>query len=550
MHLDISLSGVRVWLSGSVPKEADATERARLVEFTKMLASAAFRAGACVIHGCHPTLMNPLLEAAGAYRVKTNRKASLVLMASAEYRQADGGYSGFPLDVLHREAELQVTPAGADVDASLARLRDALAAQADALVAIGGKKWLDDRRHAGVPAEFNLAITRGIPSFLLGGLGGATQGYLGQHPEILHKLRNGLDSKGNLALAGRSDLAALADDVLAQMSLLPLGRRETANGQPFRILCLDGGGIRGAFTAAVLAKWEAMAKRPIAEHFDLIAGTSTGGILALGLGLGLSAQTIVDFYIKEGPVIFPMTSLAQRKWSGAKHMLRIKFDATILEQKLRAAFEQSSRGTLLKDSPQRLLICSYNFTSEDLRLYRTSHHPSVTGHDHLSAVTVARATSAAPTYFKVAKVDDPVAPHEAVDGGIWANCPVLAALCEAVGVLKIPLDRIEMLSIGTTGAPSLVGAPWLVTGKMGWASRAPDLLMKAQMQATLNHISSLLGARFLRVDDAAQTNGLDDVGSVPVLINKGADIAAECFSPVRDRFINGVYAATWRRLTS
>jgi patatin-like phospholipase/acyl hydrolase len=241
-----------------------------------------------------------------------------------------------------------------------------------------------------------------------------------------------------------------------------------------------------------------------------------------------------------------MTSLATRKWNAYKHWVRSKFNATILEQKLQAAYGKSPRGTRLIDSPQRLLICSYNLTSNDLRLYRTSHHPGVTGHDHLSAITVARATSAAPTYFKIAKVDDEAAPHEAVDGGIWANCPALAALGEAVGVLKTPLDRIEMLSVGTTGAPALVGAPWLFTGLLGWASRAPDLLMNAQMQATLDHITRLLGTRFLRVDDAAQTNGLDDVGSVPMLINKGADIAEKYFLSVTDRFINGVPAATWR----
>ena len=163
-------------------------------------------------------------------------------------------------------------------------------------------------------------------------------------------------------------------------------------------------------------------------------------------------------------------------------------------------------------------------------------------------MTVARATSAAPSYFKVATVDDPATPHEAVDGGVWANCPALAALCEAVNILNIPLDRIELLSVGTTGAPSLVGIPKLLTGLLGWAKRAPDLLMKAQMQATLSHVTQLLGDRFHRVDDAAQTDGLDDVRAVPMLISKGADAAELKYPMVSSRFINGVKAAPWRQV--
>jgi len=62
-------------------------------------------------------------------------------------------------------------------------------------------------------------------------------------------------------------------------------------------------------------------------------------------------------------------------------------------------------------------------------------------------------------YFKAVPVDDGVVPHEAVDGGIWANCPAVVALGEAVGVLKIPLDRIDMLSIGTAGRPAFVADP-------------------------------------------------------------------------------------------
>jgi patatin-like phospholipase/acyl hydrolase len=80
----------------------------------------------------------------------------------------------------------------------------------------------------------------------------------------------------------------------------------------FRILSLDGGGIKGAFTAAVLAEWEKRTGRVIVDHFDLIAGTSTGGIIALGLGLGLPAGEILEFYEKQGPKIFPNITAQQK----------------------------------------------------------------------------------------------------------------------------------------------------------------------------------------------------------------------------------------------
>jgi predicted acylesterase/phospholipase RssA len=546
MDLIPGLANLRIWLSGSIPKEASPEEEERLVEFTKLLAAECFRNGAWLVYGCHPTLTRTLLYAAYQYRTAHPRKAPLRLIASALYRQEnDGGYAGIPLTELQRDAEVHVTPITGDRDLCLARLRDQLAAEADILVAIGGNWWRDDPTHAGVPAEFNRAINRGIPSFLLGGLGGATAGYLKQHPEILRQARNGLDQGENEDLAREYDLPKLVSSILKQMARLPIGRRETSPGQPFRILCLDGGGIRGAFTASVLAKWERMTELRAAEYFDLIAGTSTGGILALGLGLGLEAEKIVEFYSRYGPEIFPMMNFRQRVSRWLRAIARTKFEASVLEEKLRIAYGQPDR--YLRDIPQRMLITAYNTTSDNLHLFRTSHHPTVTGHDQLLAVTVARATSAAPTYFKAAKIGDESAAYEAVDGGVWANSPVLAALSEAVGVLKVPLDRIDMLSVGTTDVPSIIGAPRIFTGQLGWARRAPSLLMKAQIQAALNQAKGLLGKdRFLRVDDSAATRGLDDVSSIPMLISKGAEVGETSYPDISARFLNGLPAAAWR----
>jgi patatin-like phospholipase/acyl hydrolase len=165
-----------------------------------------------------------------------------------------------------------------------------------------------------------------------------------------------------------------------------------------------------------------------------------------------------------------------------------------LEKQLSLAYDRGGAVAMLKDSRQRLLITSYDLISNDLRLYRTSHHPSVKGHDHLRAVVVGRATAVAPTYFAPATVDDSIAPQEAVDGGVWANCPAVAALGEAVGVLKIPLDRIDMLSVGTAGMPVFVSDP-ATQGVVGWGPKAPDLFMNSQIDATLRYAEQFLGER-------------------------------------------------------
>jgi uncharacterized protein len=87
-----------------------------------------------------------------------------------------------------------------------------------------------------------------------------------------------------------------------------------AEGQTFRILSLDGGGIRGVFPAAFLARLEEHLQHPIGHYFDLIAGTSTGGIIAIGLGLGLPAADILKLYVDQGPAIFDQEHGAVENW--------------------------------------------------------------------------------------------------------------------------------------------------------------------------------------------------------------------------------------------
>ena len=110
----------------------------------------------------------------------------------------------------------------------------------------------------------------------------------------------------------------------------------------FRILSLDGGGIKGAFTASVLATLEEDTGYAVADHFDLIAGTSTGGIIAIGLGLGLPARRICDFYAEKGSTIFPGTSLVQRTRGLFRQFFKPKHSHAVLRDALRDVLAHAS----------------------------------------------------------------------------------------------------------------------------------------------------------------------------------------------------------------
>ena len=236
-----------------------------------------------------------------------------------------------PANDLHewrKDATVQETPeaeaGGNQRDESLKVLRDWMANRADVFVAVGGKWWSDVPGRAGVPLELELARKRGLPCFILGGFGGASSQFLEKHPNVFSELGNGLSEPDNVDFATTNDIARLAGEIVAQMSRLPL--RAVRAGrivQPlepslqipkrFRILSLDGGGVRGEVHGShVLAALEQDTGKSCVDHFDLIAGTSTGGIIAIGLGLGMTAADIVDFYRQYRPTIFPSTGLVTR----------------------------------------------------------------------------------------------------------------------------------------------------------------------------------------------------------------------------------------------
>jgi len=257
----------------------------------------------------------------------------------------------------------------------------------------------------------------------------------------------------------------------------------------FQILSLDGGGIKGIFSAAILAHLEEDLQIKVSDHFDLITGTSTGGIISLGLGLGKRPKDLVQFYIKKGPKIFPEPLLIR-----LRHCWRNKFDSRILGNALKDCFGDS----LLGESQKRLVIPSYNLGEDYIYLFKTSHHDRLKRDYKVPVWKVAMATCAAPTFFSSFQGVDHV---RLVDGGIWANNPTLVGIAEAVSMLKVPLEAISIFSLGTTDAVKGHSKKLDQGGLWQWKTAAIDVVMRGQSIGSVKQAQHLLGIdRVLRLD--------------------------------------------------
>ena len=208
----------------------------------------------------------------------------------------------------------------------------------------------------------------------------------------------------------------------------------------FQVLSLDGGGIRGLYAAAVLAELEDFLGRPATSYFDLIAGTSTGGIIALALGAGLSPREIVEFYVIESPRLFRNT-LGSRT---ALHLVRRKYS----DRPRRDSFKHVLGDRTMQDSAKRLLIPSYDLDKGRVHIFKTRHNDRLVTDWKVPMWEVAMATTAAPTYFPVYSLRNEQT--RLADGGVWANNPVALAVAEAHSMLHVPLSGVRVLSLGTT----------------------------------------------------------------------------------------------------
>jgi uncharacterized protein len=299
-----------------------------------------------------------------------------------------------------------------------------------------------------------------------------------------------------------------------------------------RILSIDGGGIKGVLPASFLTTVEDAIGHPVADCFDLIVGTSTGGIIALGLGLGLSASDVLRFYEELGPSVFSGWGIVKffRKWVFAK------YDPTPLRTALVKNFGEKRLG----ESRKRLIIPSLNLETGEVHLFKTAHHPHLEVDYKVRAVDVALATAAAPTYFPshVMGAGIPL-----VDGGVWANNPMAVAVIEAVSLLGWPREMVRVLSLGCTSHPfNLDKARSWSMGNLYWADKVADVFMSGQASAALGMAQHLIGKENICRINPVTPEGrytLDGVKAMRWLKGLGETEARKALPEVRAKFFQG-----------
>ncbi len=292
----------------------------------------------------------------------------------------------------------------------------------------------------------------------------------------------------------------------------------------FKILSIDGGGIRGIIPAMILAEIEKRTGKPIAGLFDLMAGTSTGGILALGMARPdehkpgmpkFSAKQGIAFYEEEGKRVFSRSALYAAGALG--NLAEEKYPSVGIESVLDEYFGEAR----LKEAATDVLIPAYDIERREAIFFKSRKARENPADDFLMKY-VARATSAAPTYFEPHKLDvsDSSDYYALVDGGVHSNNPAMCAFAEAKAHYADAKD-ILLVSLGTGQATR----PFMYNdakgwGLAGWAKPLLDIMFDGmlntvhyQLQQFLpDHNKSPRYYRFqARLDQGAELDNTDPI---------------------------------------
>ncbi len=294
----------------------------------------------------------------------------------------------------------------------------------------------------------------------------------------------------------------------------------------YQILSLDGGGIRGVLSAVLIARIVKEAPEFL-RAVDLIAGTSTGAVLAMGLAAGLAPDQLVALYREHGRDVFADTALDNVRDVG--NLIGAQYSAANFKRLLIQRFGDKR----LRDLPVRVLVATFDLDNDAydptaFRTWKPKFFHNFPGPDSDGAervVDVALRTTAAPTYFPVYQ--------GYVDGGVVANNPALCAIAQALSTAElrarnegasgatrpVRLDDIALLSIGTGRAPMYLTEQSADWGLSQWARPVIDIMINGGVDVVDYQAAHLLGPRYFRLNPMLESNiPLDAVDAIPQLV--------------------------------
>jgi predicted acylesterase/phospholipase RssA len=290
----------------------------------------------------------------------------------------------------------------------------------------------------------------------------------------------------------------------------------TVRGFMFRILSIDGGGFRGVYPAHVLKRIEEELNICVRDEFDLIAGTSTGSIIAGGIANGVSPREITAMYESKGSQIF------KKRW-----LARLGLAASRYRRKsLQAIVTEVIGNTKLGEIDQPLIIPATDVGNGCVHVFKSSYDEEFVRDNNVLLRDAILASCAAPTYFDPIKVDK----YLLADGGVWANCPAMVAVIDAKKRLGVKLDDIQVLSIGTGISNQYYDqSPGRLKSLIGWGfatrwgrGKFIDMILNLQSQTANSMVGLLLRPeQVLRINfDSDTPMPLDDPNEYSKLVSR------------------------------
>jgi patatin-like phospholipase/acyl hydrolase len=281
----------------------------------------------------------------------------------------------------------------------------------------------------------------------------------------------------------------------------------------YRILTLDGGGIRGLITAILLKRLEE-AKPGFLSSVDLVAGTSTGGLIALGLASGKLPEEAMDLYEKHGKTVFSDSVFDNVKDVGG--LIGAQYSIKYLKQVLTSEFNQLTLGDLEK----KVVVSSFDLDNEfkgpgHVRTWKAKFFHNFPGNDsdaNETVVDVALRTSNAPTYFPIYQ--------GYIDGGVVANNPSMCALAQAIhpSTGGQNLENIVLLSLGTGHNPRYIEIMKGDWGLLHWAPHILNLMLEGSAGLADYQCQQLLGERYKRVNPILPFPiSMDKIEEIPLM---------------------------------